>query len=101
MSRLRPGPLPKPIGPRPVSPLSFYGPTVPRCPTAVIGIKREEGWKDVDSETEDPEEIRVLFKRWRATGRAEVSTLTSRKNMRKSYPQEEYKMKALCMYAMA
>ena len=51
-------------------------------------------------ETEDPEEIRVLFKRWRAAGRAGVTSLISRKNTRRSYPRE-YKMKALRMYAIA
>ncbi|RPB18304.1 hypothetical protein L211DRAFT_854241 [Terfezia boudieri ATCC MYA-4762] len=100
MVRIRPGPVPKPIAPRPVSPLTFYGPQVPRCPTTAIAIKREEAI-DIDSETEDPEEIRLLFKRWRATGRESIAiALQPKKNSRKSYPQE-YKMKALRMYAVA
>ncbi|KAF8457988.1 hypothetical protein BGX38DRAFT_1154859 [Terfezia claveryi] len=44
---LRPGPLPKPIASRPVSPLTFYGPQVPRCPTTAIAIKREEEIDDM------------------------------------------------------
>ncbi|RPB21502.1 hypothetical protein L211DRAFT_840692 [Terfezia boudieri ATCC MYA-4762] len=62
MVRIRPGPVPKPIAPRPVSPLTFYG---SQCPTTAIAIKREEAI-EIDSETEDPEEIRLLFERWRA-----------------------------------
>ena len=47
--------------------MSFYDPQVPRWPA--IPIKKEADWEEIHSETEDPEEIRVLFKRWRAAGR--------------------------------
>ncbi|RPB26943.1 hypothetical protein L211DRAFT_596240 [Terfezia boudieri ATCC MYA-4762] len=98
--RIRSSPVPKPIAPRPVSPLTFYGPQVPRCPTTAIAIKREEEI-EIDSETEDPEEIRLMFKRWRGAGRESIAMVRQpKKKSRKSYPQE-YKMKALRMYAIA